>query len=229
MCSRVWRAWRAGCSSRSSLVRGLERRQVGVERDLRVDDDQLAAGQAHEHVRAQRPLAGAGSCAARRSRSGRPCRPSRPRCAAGSRPRSRAWRGASARTTRLPVSWRSVPTPSPSWRTICASSPCACLRSRSRRPISLSILPSFSCTGAHEPLDLLGAARHLAAARSSSARRGRRAAAPSESPVCGEHVERDRLQLVAHALAIAPHEHGGAAAPSSTPRISKSTFIDRKR
>ena len=58
MCSRVWRAWRAACSSRSSSLGGLERGQVGVERDLRVDHDQLAAGQAHEHVGPQRSLAG---------------------------------------------------------------------------------------------------------------------------------------------------------------------------
>ena len=40
------------------LGRGLERRQVRVERDLGVDDDQLGAGQAHEHVRPQPPFIG---------------------------------------------------------------------------------------------------------------------------------------------------------------------------
>src|ERR1700751_541852 len=33
----------------------VERGEVWVEGDLRVDDDDLAAGKAHEHVRAQRP------------------------------------------------------------------------------------------------------------------------------------------------------------------------------
>ena len=46
--------------------------------------------------------------------------------------------------TRLPVSWRKLPTPWPRVCTICASSPWACLRSRSSREISLSMRPSFS-------------------------------------------------------------------------------------
>ena len=39
------------------LIRCLDRRQVRVERDLRVDHHQLPAGEAHEHVGAQRSLA----------------------------------------------------------------------------------------------------------------------------------------------------------------------------
>ncbi len=173
--------------------------QVGVERHLRVDDHELAAGQAHEHVRAAARPRRSGSCSARRSRSARPCRPSRRRCAAGSLPRSRAWWGACSAVTRLPVSWRSVPTPSLSWRTICASSPWAWRRSRSRRPISLSIRPSFSCTGATMPLIssarrghlaagalLLGAARLRRPAARASRRSGRvrRRRSPSAPRAC---------------------------------------------
>ena len=57
MCSRVCLAWRA-CSSRGVLRGGLDRGQVGVERHLRVDHDQLPARQPHEHVRPQPAVLG---------------------------------------------------------------------------------------------------------------------------------------------------------------------------
>ena len=44
MCSRVWRAWRARCSSRSSSLGASSDRQIGIERHLRVDHHELAAG-----------------------------------------------------------------------------------------------------------------------------------------------------------------------------------------
>ena len=144
--------------------------------------------------------------------------------------------------TRLPVSWRSVPTPSPSWRTICASSPCAWRRSRSRRPISLSIRPSFSCTGADDALDLLGArAPSRRSARSCSARRvslealrpaTRRSARSTSSEIAFSSSRRrscSRLLLAfAHVLApalAAALQDQRAAAPSRTPAISRRAII----
>src|ERR1700677_509315 len=82
--------------------------------------------------------------------------------------------------TRLPVSWRSVPTPSPSWRIICASSPWAWRRSRSRREISLALRPR-----------LTGALGQLLAG-------------------VGEHVDGDGLEIVAQANAAGAHGQHGA-------------------
>ena len=190
MCSRVWRAWRARVQLALVLVARLERRQVGVERDLRVDDDQLAAGQAHEHVRPQRALVASGSCSARRSRSARPCPAISTTLRSWISPQEPRVAGRFSAETRLPVSWRSVPTPSPSWRIICASSPCAWRRSRSRRPISLSIRPSFSCTGLTMPLISSARRGHLAGSRAPPRRGGvAEALRRATSPVWREHVD----------------------------------------
>ena len=198
----AWRGARA-CSSRS-LLRRAPRARPGRRRagpSSRPRSASRRAGARACRAAAVRPRCG--SCSARRSRSARPSPPSRPRCAAGSRPRSRAWSGASAR------------------RRGCRSPGAACRRPRAAGGPSARARPgpagarargarsrSPSCraspgTGCHEPLDLLGAPGHLARARAPP-RRGAASAQPLRQRVAGlrEHVHRDRLQLVAHALAL---------------------------
>ena len=229
MCSRVCLAWRAMCRFALLLGGGLERRQVGVERDLRVDHDQLAAGQAHEHVRAQLTLAGLDRATARRSRSGRPSPPSRPRCAAGSRPRSPASRAASARRRGCRSPCAACPTPCVSVRTISASCTCASRRSRSRRASSLSTLPSFSCTGSTSRLISAVRVAISPAARCSSALRWSASRCASDSPVCASTSaeiafsssrSRSRLGLIAAAAPAAPRIR-----PIRIPSSSSSTAI----
>ena len=69
--------------------------------DLRVDDDVLPAREAHDQVRPQPALVARSRSSARRSRSARACRPSRPRGGAASRPSGRARPARAGRCTRL--------------------------------------------------------------------------------------------------------------------------------
>ena len=131
--------------------------------------------------------------------------------------------------TRLPVSWRNVPTPSPSWRTICASSPCACLRSRSSRPISLSILPSFSSTGRTRPLISSVRLAISPALRSSSACRCCSSRSASESPVCESTSAEIALSSSLTRWRSRRISAATQAPPSSTPMTSSRMFISAER
>ena len=60
MCSRTWRACDSRCARALVVVRRLAGVEVGGERHLGVDDDDLAAGQADDHVGAQPAVVGGG-------------------------------------------------------------------------------------------------------------------------------------------------------------------------
>ena len=125
---------------------------------------------------------------------------------------------------RLEASSRSVPTPSPSWRTICASSPWAFTRSRSRRPISPSMRTSRSATGPDHALDLLRASRHLAGRPLLLGAAGVVDRWASDSPVrestsAESAVSSSRIRSRLRRSATA-----ATAAPASTPQISTRTI-----
>ena len=237
MCSRVWRPWRARCSSRCSS-------------ELASSADRYASSGTLESTTTSLPPG------SRTSMSGRsaPSSVSIVLCSRKSQwdtmpaisTTLRSWispheprvAGRFRAETRFPASWRSVPTPSPSWRSICASSPCASRRSRSRRPISLSILPSFSCTGRISPLISSARLAISPAARSCSARRPSSSRRASASPVCAStsadsdlSSSRVRWRSCARSAPRRSSRRRTRAAAHTAPRssapISKATVMDR--
>ena len=97
MCSRVWRAWRAACASRSLLAartpaRTGRRRAAPWSRPRRACRRAACTSMSGRSA----PSLGLDRALLQEVAVARPCRPSRRRCAAGSPPRSRASRAASA-------------------------------------------------------------------------------------------------------------------------------------
>ncbi len=120
--------------------------------------------------------------------------------------------------TRLPASWRSVPTPSLELahhlRQLALGLAALALKAPDLALHTTQLLLDRS----HDALDLLRAPGHLAAGALLLGAAGVHDALRQRIAGLREHVHRDRLQLLAHALAVGAHQRrraGGAEQESN--------------